>query len=164
MLNNTNIGRLILESISQSQTAKTASKKFDTSEAKKISEGLKKVASYPYKESVYDSVKEIMKIAADLIDHANETISNIESHNCDLEKAAEVRVVIDDMLNYGLIDEGSFQEKLSELLEKDKTELEIVKNAIDMIKCSKSENIFFDKNAQYKTASGKRGIFDGVLN
>jgi len=168
MIKDTNIGRLILESISQNQATKTASAKLDIDEARKVSDGLVKIASYPYKESVYQSVREIMKIASSIIDEAGNEIENIRARNSDLEKAAEVRTMVDDMINYGLIDDGStkaVQEKIAELLKKDRPELEIVKKAMEMVKGSKSNSTFFDKEAQIQSAGDRRrSIFDGVLD
>lgn len=165
-LGDTNIGRLILEAIAGNEpTEKTASETFDTAEANRIAEGLAKVASYPYKEDVYGSVQEIMKIASTCIGDAIENLKSAQARNAELEKAAEVRVIIEDMAHAGLIDETDLEEKVAELVAKDERELEIVKEAVRLNRGGKGGNVLFEegeKNASY--GSEKRGMFDGVID
>lgn len=165
-LGDTNIGRLILEAIAGGEsTEKTASKTFDTTEANRIAEGLAKVASYPYKEGVYGSVQEIMKIASTCIGDAIETLKSVQARNEDLEKAAEVRSIIEDMVHAGIVDEDSLEEKVAELIAKDNRQLEIVKEAVRLTKGGKGGNVFFEvEKTASSSSSEKVGMFDGVID
>ena len=160
----TNIGRIRLE---HSSGIKTASKKNnetpDFDEASKVSEGLAKVASYPYSESTYTSVQEIMKIASERIGQLVDSLKSTIAKASELEKAAEVRILLDDMINNGSIDEMDIKEKVAKLMNKTPRELEIIKAASEMIDSGREGNIFFEleKNA---SVPGKRDMFSGVVD
>jgi len=164
ILKDTNIGRLILEHL---QTEKTASKKTDKSvcveDAKKISEGLSKVASLPYKKEAFNSLQELMKIASEYLGNFAETFKSVQSRNSELEKAAEVRVIMDDMVRIGQVDQYTVEEKIAELMNKSVNELEIVKEAMKMIENGKNGNMFFELEKDATASEGKRGMFDSVL-
>lgn len=141
---------------------KAASSKIDKTEAKKISQGLMKVASLPYKETSYNSIQEIMKIASTSLDSLLGELEERDNKINQLTKVAEVREVIDSMLDRKLIEYSGVQEKTAELLKKSDHDLEIIKEAIALGSIT-SKNIFFEESE--KTASetpAKRGIFDGV--
>jgi hypothetical protein len=142
---------------------KAASSKVDKTEAIKISKGLEKVASLPYKEATYNSVQEIMKIAANSLDSLINELDDREKTINQLTKVAEIRNIIDTMLDRKLIEYPDIQEKTAELLKKSDHDLEITKEAIALGSMT-SKNIFFEETE--KTASmntpAKRGIFDGV--
>jgi hypothetical protein len=141
---------------------KTASTKLDLDEAKKISSGLMKIASLPYKADVYNSVKEVMKIAADSINSLLSEIEEKQSELSHLTKVAEIREIIDSMIERGLIEKTDIQEKTAELLKKDHRDLEIVKEAIALGSVT-SKNIFFEQGEKVAgDTSSKRSIFDGV--
>jgi len=166
MIFNQNIGRIILSHLaSDGQAEKTASEKISSEEAKKISTGLAKVASFPCNEEVYGSVQEIMKVAANCIDSLSETLKSVEERNTGLEKAAEVRCLLDDMIRYGVVDETDVEEKVAELMKKDGKNLEIIKEATKIAQSGKGESLIFEKTAN-ETPDGKtvkRGMFDGVI-
>lgn len=165
-LKDTNISRLILEHL---QTEKTANKKCTSKvhaeDARRISSGLKKVAELPYKESVYNSVQEMMKIASGYMIDLVDTLESVNTRNSDLEKAAEIRILIDDMAKFGSIDEYNVEEKVSELMNKTAHELSIIKEAIKMVQNGKNGYTFFelDKEAS-STLHVKKGMFDGVFS
>ena len=161
ILKDTNIGRLILEAISGGATEKTASKKVDSGELRKVSGDLVKVASLPYKEDVYHSVQELLKTAAEYLeDSANELDESLR-RQAELEKSMEMRALLDDMISYGMVDPEEVEEKVAEMSKKDKHEIEIVKQAVEMVKNGKNGNLFdFTKSASVK---GKGGMFDSVL-
>jgi len=164
MLHNTNIGRLILESLaSESSTVKTASFKYDTKDAAKISQGLVKISSIPYKEEVYFNIQEMVKIAAECIKDISNRLDIEMSKSADLQKASEVRILIDDMINSGMINSDNVEEKVAELTKKDDKDLSIIKQAVKLINNKEGLNIFFEANQQGADSISKRGIFDGVL-
>lgn len=135
---------------------------FDNDEANKVSEYLLKLSSYPYKENTYDATKNIMKIASDSLKGALESIQEKNKKIGELEKVSEVRNVVDLMVEKGIVNEYNAHEKVSELVQKNEKELEIVKEAINLSDSS-SNNIFFDKDSSGSDTSVKRTMFDGVV-
>ena len=166
LFQNTNIGRLVHESISMD---KTASKKpnLNLDEAIKVANGLEKIASYEYSEKVYQSVQEIMKIASKCLNGLKSAYDQVLEKNAKLEKAAEVQGIVEDLAINGLIGEHDIREKIAEFMNKTAHELEVVKEATKLASCGKSGNVFsHDDGAQLtKTGSStKRGMFDNVLS
>jgi len=164
VLKNTNIGRLILESVMGEATEKRAAKKVQTSELRKVSTGLMKIAALPYKEEVYRSVQELVKTAAEYLEESAGELEESLRRQAELEKAMEMRSLLDDMISYGIVDPDELEDKVAELSKKSKQEIEIVKTAVDMIKNRKDDGTLFDlsKTASIKS-TGKRGMFDGIL-
>ena len=163
-LKDTNIGRLILE---QLQTEKTASVdnvgKVCVDDAQRISKGLLKVAGFPHQEETYTSVQEMMKIASRYMTNLSSAFKSVQSRNSDLEKAAEVRELIDEIANVGGVDEFSVREKIAELMSKTPRELEIIKEATKMFQNGKEGNTFFEiEKTSSVSSSSRRSIFDGV--
>jgi len=167
MVFNQNIGQMILRHLANDhQAEKTASEKFTSEEANKISTGLTKVASFPCNKDVYGSVQEIMKIAAECITSISETLNSVQERNSGLEKAADVRCLLDDMIRFGVIDESGLEEKVAELMKKEKHEFDVIKEATKIAQGGKGESLIFDKVAN-EQPSGKLerpGMFDGVLD
>jgi len=160
----TNLGRLILENIPMEKSA-DKKVKLDLSEAVRIADGLAKVASYDYNEKVYRSVQEMLKMASDCIVNLKSAYEEVIEKKAQLEKAAEVRSVMDDMIMHGFVEEGEAQEKIAQLMTKSNEQLEIVKEAIKLAGCGKSDNMFFEDPAQIsKTASFKKGMFDSIIS
>jgi len=160
------IGQLILSHLvpDQPSTEKTASESYTPDEAKKISEGLAKVASLPCKEDVYTSVQEMMKIASDCLAYTTETLNSVQERNVGLEKSAQVRLILDDLINSGLVSDDDVEEKVAALMKKDENGLEIVKEAIKLAHSGEGENMIFEKAAGESASSGKKtGMFDGIL-
>ena len=169
VLKTTDIGRLILEAVASPKSAivKTASPKFNTDDAVKISQGLAKVASYPYNEEVYSSAQEMMKIASDCLSVMVSSLTSSQTRVQELEKAASIRSVVDQMVANGITDDSDIQEKIAKLSKKTPRELEIVKEAVDMAVRSKGANVFFEDDSSPAGGSGgdgKRSIFDGVFD
>jgi len=164
ILPDTNIGRLILDNMS---TEKTANLKPDNTpsieEARNISSGLAKVASIPYKEETFDSLQEIIKIASKCIGDLVDSLEGTNSRNSELEKVSEVRILIDDMANFGHVDEHSIEEKVAELMDKSEEELSIVKEAMKMVGSGKQGNVFFELEKDAGVPSEKGGMFDSVI-
>jgi hypothetical protein len=164
ILRDTNISRLILEQI---QTEKTAEKKpagkVCVEDARRISKGLFKVAGLPYKEKVFHSVQEMMKIASKYMEDLVISLESVRKRNSDLEKVAEVRAIMDDMLKIGQVDQYSVEEKVAELMKKDQKELEIIKEAMKMIENGKDGNVFFELEKEASASGGKKGMFDNLL-
>jgi ribosomal protein S20 len=96
-----------------------------------------------------------LKSALNIIEEQNKKIDN-------LEKVSEVRGVIDTMIEKGIVDENSAQEKVAELLQKDKKQIEIVKEAVNL-SGSSSNNIFFDNDNSPADLSGEKEMFGGVI-
>ena len=167
LFKDTNIGRLILDSIPMEKSANNKIS-FDASEAVQVAEGLAKVASFQYNEKVYNSVQEMMKIASKcLIDLKSAFDAAIEK-NAQLQKAAEVQNIIEDMANNGLIGEHEIHEKVAELMSKSSDKLEILKEAVKLASGGKTGNVFFSEQetpALTKTAGRqKEGMFDNLLS
>lgn len=169
LYSHTNIGRLILESIaSQEKTAGVANcSKYDPAGARKISSGLTKVASLPYREDVYRNVQEMMKIAAGCINGLCEAVDSANKRAVDFEKVAEVRALIDDMVSYGLISDDGITEKVAELVKKESRDLEIIKEAVKLTARGRDGNVFFENEKtaadQSIAKADKRGMFDDVM-
>ncbi len=164
VLKDTDIGRLILDNLSTEKTAESKIKNEPSIEdVSKISRGLSKIASLPYKEEAYNSVQEIMKIASETIGEFVESFKSIQDRTLELEKAAEVRSLIDEMVKMGSINEFNVDEKVAEFIGKTPEQLEVTKEAMKMIKDGKEGNVFdeSEKNAEYSD-SGK-GMFDSVI-
>jgi len=165
VLKDTNLGRLILDNISEEKTAESKPvKKVCMKDVKRISDGLAKVAGLPYKEEAYKSVQEIMKIASGCIGELVNSLESLESRNFGLEKAAEVRVLIDDMIKSGSVHEDNAEEKVTELMEKDSGQLEVIKEAMNMLKNGKEGNVFFELEKEASVSGQKLGMFDNVIN
>lgn len=162
-----NIGQLILSYLTPGQptTEKTASESYTPEEAKKISEGLAKVASFPCKEEVYTSVQGMMKIASDCLAYMTESLNSVQERNTGLEKVAQVRLILDDLIHSGLVsDDNDAEEKIAELMKKDEKGLEVIKEAIKLAQNGEGESLIFEKAANDTSEPGKKGgMFDGVL-
>jgi len=164
ILKETNIGRLILESISDKTTEKKASKKVDASEIRKVAKGLTKIAAIPYNEAVYKSVQELMKIAAEYLEDSAHELENSIARQAELEKAIDIASLLDDMISYGIIDPEETEEKIAELSKKSDKEIEIIKTAMDMIKAGKRGANLFEFSKSASTIIKKRGMFDAILD
>lgn len=165
LFKDTNIGRLILESISMEKSA-SEQKTFDASKVTQVAEGLAKVASYQYSEKVYNSVQEMMKIASKCLIDLKTAFDTAMEKNAQLQKAAEVQSIIEDMANNGLIGEHEVREKVAELMSKTSEKLEIMKEAVKLASGGKSDNIFFaepEAATMTKAAKYKLGMFDNVI-
>ena len=166
ILKDTNIGRLILEH--SNSVIKTAELKNDSTpnidDAKKISDGLAKIASIPYSEKSYSSVQEIMKIASQCIGKLLSSLESTKVKASEFEKAAEVRVLLDDMINSGSVDEFNIHEKIAELMKKDERDLDIIKEATKMVKGGREGNIFFEIEKDAEILPEKKGMFSGILD
>ena len=164
-LEGTSISRLILDSMSTEKTASLKTEKVsDVQEAMKISSGLAKVSSYPYKEEAFTAIQEIMKIASLEIKDLIGSLEAAQSRNSELEKVSEVRVLIEDMASVGYVEDHDVEEKIAELLTKDANQLAIIKEAVKMASGSKQENVFFELEKDAETGpTEKIGMFDSVI-
>jgi len=165
-LKDTDIGRLIMGHIAPEKTATFKKPNVNIEDARKVSAGLSKIAGLPYKEKVYESVQAMVKMASECINGLIESLESVKEKNSDLEKAAEVRILIDDMIKIGAVDEYNANEKITDLMGKTAKQLEVIKEAMAMVKNNgKGGNIFFeiDKEAS-SPAPGKKGMFDDVIN
>ena len=115
------------------EVVKTASATVNTEDVKKVSRGLLKVASQSYSPQAHDAVCEMMKIASTTLDGVLSFFESERSKVSSLEKVSEVRGIIDEMLERGMIDKSGVHEKTSELLKKDSHKLEIVKEAMCLV-------------------------------
>jgi len=142
---------------------KTASKVLSLDDVRKASDSLEKLAALPYKPEAYEATQGIMKLASEILDEAAKSLEDANKRVSDLEKFAEIHSIIDEMLEGGMLDKSEARDKIAELLQKEN--LEVVKQAMTMIKGKKSGNMFFDSE-DGDTSSGheKRGMFDGVIS
>ena len=145
------------------EVEKTASSSFQSPEAKKVSSGLQKIASYPYRESTYDAVCGIMKIAADMLDVAADSYETSQGRVESLEKVSSIRVLMDDMIDGGFVDRGDVQEKVAELSGKTPSELAIVKEAIKLAGYNSISSLFESEKTASLVTPEKAGMFDGVI-
>jgi polyhydroxyalkanoate synthesis regulator phasin len=145
--------------------AKTASAKVDFDKARKVTQTLNKFASLPYKPEAYEAICGIMKIASELFEEALSALEAETTKAAELEKVSEVRVLIDEMLERGLISKEDVQEKISALIKKSSHELEVVKEAVGLASTGSATNLF--DGGQEKTASAeaptKREMFEGCI-
>jgi hypothetical protein len=164
-LEGTSISRLILDNMSMDKTASPKTEKVsDIEEARKVSSGLAKVASYPYKEESFHAIQEIMKIASAEMKDLIGSLEAAQSRNSELEKVSEVRVLIEDMAKIGYVEEHNVEEKIAELLTKDKNQLSVVKEAVKMASGGKQGNVFFELEKDAETGPREKlGMFDGVI-
>ena len=144
---------------------KSASKPFDAAELKKVSNSLEKIAALPYKEEAYDSVCGIMKLASNSINEVLSELNESKNRLVELEKISEIRGVIDEMLDRGLIDRFDVQEKTAELFKKSAHEMEVIKEAICLTTDNISKNIFASHETEKVASneSSKREMFSEVL-
>lgn len=168
MIQRTEIGRLILENLVSSEPSiKTAAAKFVPEDAVKISTGLVKIASMPYREDVYKSVQEIMKIAADCLRSLCTSLESVQEEKEHLEKSAHVRSLIDSMVDYGMVDENDIEEKVASLAKKTPHELEIIKEAMNLSGRSGGKSVFFEiektSDDHQAKPSEKKSMFDSVI-
>ena len=152
MLLGENLSKLIFGDEQQ----KTASHVFDYDDAVKIADGLSKIASIEVDPSTYPSLVEVVKTASACI---RELSSGLE----DLRKEAEIRTIIDDMINIGLTDETNVVEKIAELKTKSPQELTIVKEAMKMGSFIKEGGDLFQGFEENTGAPKKQGMFEGIL-
>lgn len=131
-------------------------------DAQKVSESLTKLAGLPYKEEVYSSVKEVLKIASDCIDRLSSSLKSEEDNRKELEKAASVRILVDDMVQSGATDEDDLQEKVAELMGKTPRQLEIYGEAVKLAQSGNSGNKFFELTKEASLGTSE-GIFGSVL-
>ncbi len=155
-----NLSKLIFGS---TEIAKVASTEFNPSEANRISLGLDKVASLPYSSETYSSLIGMIKIASNCINSMSGELEAAKGKVEDFEKKASVRIIMDDLIENGLEDEFSVEDKVAELLEKSDDELVIVKEASQLAIKMSHGSLFdgFDKSASQ--TNKQKEIFQGIL-
>lgn len=161
-----NIGKMILDFISEKRVTEKVASFTDVNEAKKISEGLAKVASYPCNEQVYGSVQEMMKIASKCIGSLLQALQTSNARTSEIEKGAEVKCLLEDMVSSGLVSNTELEEKVAELMKKDSQNLSILKEAVKLAGSKESESLIFEQGSGAdvsRSRGNKRGMFDGVL-
>ena len=121
----------------------------------KIANGLEKVASLPLNPSTYPDLMGMLKIASQCINKMNSEIA-------DFEKKAEVRVIMDDLVNNGITDEFDIEDKIDSLMSKSAGELETVREAIKLSTVMTQGNMFdgFEKSA---SSNARKSMFDGLI-
>jgi hypothetical protein len=147
-----NIGRIILDDLAHTKLASPADQR---DEALYISDGLEKIASFSLNETTEMSVKEIMKIASGCI---KGLVSKIDGMN----KTATVTSLAKSMLDKGMIDNASLQDKVAELMKKDDREISIIKEAISLVD-DKSFSLFEKQASVSGSTNQKRGMFASVM-
>ena len=153
VLNGTNVGNLILEHEVDIFTTKTASL---NESPITVVDSLDKLAGLNFSsEKSIVAVKGILKIAS-------ATLSGLIEKNQSMEKSAQIRSLIDDMVEKGLVDSDSVEEKIAELMEKNSEELSIVKEATKMIIQSNGAGLF-EKISSASDTPEEKSMFDDVL-
>ena len=154
-----NLSRLIFGT--DSESTKTSSQEFSSTEITKISQGLEKVASLPHNPDTYPYLMGMLKVASKCINSMSTELSQVKESVNQLEKKAEVRAIIEDMVNHGMTDEFDVEEKVAKLLSKDVQQINTIKEAIKLSASIRHGNLFDD--FEKGTASSKQGMFDGLL-
>lgn len=147
---------MTIESLIKEAYFKEEKPEANLGEMQKIAKALNRVASLPYNESAHDAVCGIMKIAS-------EAFESLVNKTSELEKVSEVRGMIDEMLDRGLISKEDVLSKTSALLKKNDHELEIVKEAMEMVGSNNTSSGIFDPEPSVMS-NVRREMFDGIIN
>lgn len=160
MILGTNLSKLIFGEPKTEQT-KTASHEFDVAS---IYSGLEKVADFEYNPETYASLRGMLKIASQCMKALEQESKTLQNSVSEFEKKAEVRIILDDMIENGLTDEFEIEDKVESLLSKSASELETVKEAVKLSYSSNVASLFddVDKTASIET-SNKRELFAGII-
>jgi hypothetical protein len=142
-----NIGRYVLEGLAEKPLQVDS-----LGDAMHISDGLEKVASFSLNESNESSVREMIKTASSCIKDLVDVIRN-------MNKEASVKLLVESMIDRGVVDSKLFQEKVAELMKKDERELSIIKEATQLY--NKKSFSLFEKQAS--NLKNKQGMFDSVM-
>ena len=146
------IERLIKEAYFKDEPAKPSA----PGDFQKIAKVLNTASSLPYKPETYEAACGIMKIASQAFEELVKKAS-------ELEKLSEVREIIDDMLDRGLISREDIQEKTSAFMKKNNNELEVVKEAIKIAGANLNTNNLFDSDPGPVGTSTSKSMFDGII-
>ena len=124
-----------------------------------ISAGLEKVAS----KSTNPAVSNMIKVAGQCIDSLKCELESSKKLVSEFEKKAEVRSIIDNMVEFGLTDEYSIEDKVASLLTKTAEELKTMRAAIVLTSELSNGSLFdgFEKAAE-STHAGT-SMFDGII-
>jgi hypothetical protein len=128
-------------------------KQNDQGNLEKIAKALNSASSIPYRADTYEAACGIMKIASQAFDGLLKKAS-------ELEKMSEVREVIDDMLDRGMISREDVQTKTAALIKKNGHELEVFKEAIKLAS-AKSNSLF--ESDQPEISNVRKSMFEEVL-
>lgn len=106
----------------------------------KVSASLEKVAAMPVDEivKVADAVKGVAKYASDAIGSLQAEKKYLMDKVATYEKAAQVREIVEQMIEKGAVSKSEFGSKVKELMEKSAFDLEVHKKALEMIKSAGS--------------------------
>lgn len=149
-----NLSRLVFGSGHE----KTSSQSFAHDDAIKIANGLSKVASMEVSPSTYPSLIEVMKIASSCIMSMDVELESIR-------KEAQVRIILDDMINNGLTGDEDLVEKVAELKSKSNEELNTYREAIKLSYFMRDGgDLFQTSNDSINSSPAKRGMFEGVVS
>jgi hypothetical protein len=146
-----NLSRLIFGDETPSSITKTASE-----DPIHIAEGLSKVASLPYNPATYQALQGMLKIAS-------EALVSLDKDLKSMEKKAEVRTIVDDLIEHGLTDEYDVEEKIATLLDKTPEELNTVKEAIKLSSVIIQGELFEGMDKSSSLQSRKKEMFEGIL-
>ena len=143
--------------------AKTASKNVDAVEVKKVSQSLMKLSGLQYKPEVYEAICGIIKIASETIDNLYAAFESERTKINEMEKTSQVRELIDEMIESGIVSKDEAQEKVAILLKKSDKQLEVVREAMKL--ASNGLMSSFDSDpASPSIQQNKQGMFDAVIN
>ena len=143
-----NLNKLISE-LTNGQCEKIASHTDQSS--KNVLDALEKTAS-----SNNPAFSEISKIASVLI-------RQLVSKNEMMEKSADVKELLDDMISSGLVGDSDVEKKASELLNKSHDELAIIREAIKLASGNRSGESIFEDTSSGQEFSSERGMFNSIM-
>ena len=102
----------------------------------KLSSGLKHIHELTNQEfqieKMADATRGIVGIAIESVEKVASEVLDLKAKNEILEKAAEVREIIDSMLEKGVLGQDAAHEKIAELMDKTTYDLQVVKEATKM--------------------------------
>lgn len=145
------IERLIKEAYFKEEAAKPV----PTNDLQKIAKVLNTASSMPYRPETYEAACGIMKIASQAFDE-------LLKKSSELEKMSEVRSILDDMLDRGLISKEDVQVKTSALMKKNENELEVVREAIKLASAG-GNGLFDSEPGTVGTSTSPKSMFEGII-
>jgi len=162
MLLGKNISKLIYGD--ENWSIKTSSQSHDSADAVAYCNGLEKVSSMPLNPETYPSLMGMLKEASEFIRNMDSELKQKNNALDEFEKKAEIRSIIDDMIESGLTDEYNVEEKVAELLTKDRSELKPIKEAVKISGQIGIGNLFDNiESSMQGQPAGRHELFDGIL-
>lgn len=150
-----NIVRETLDKLAGASQVALAS---NESDIEKVAGGLIKVASMDNSEliKIADAVKGIAKYASDTISAMHAEKKAMLDKIATYEKSAQVRVIVEDMIEKGALAKSDSGSKIKELMTKSAFDIEVHKKALEMFKSAGSSGSQFGTLEEGPAFNGRR--------